>query len=78
MTHFFIRTCDHAGQILQDSRVDAGDVDTALAMANRRFGLLMSRRDIRLSETIGRIDVADREGHTVARLICAEAIAARS
>ncbi|HEX8413303.1 MAG TPA: hypothetical protein VF637_05385 [Sphingomicrobium sp.] len=78
MTHYFIRTCDNAGQVVEDCRVDVGDVDTALAIANRRFGLLMDRSDIRLRDSIGRIDVADREGTTVARLICAEAIAARS
>jgi hypothetical protein len=78
MTQFFLRTCDRAGHVLNDSCVHAGDVYAALALANRRLGDILRRGDASLLGSVSRIDVTDNEGHTVARLMRSEAIAGMS
>lgn len=76
MTEFFLRTCDHAGQVLSSSRIEARDIYGALAGANRHFEVAVLTSGRLPPDPPSRIDVADSRGHIVARLVCAEAIAA--
>ncbi len=78
MTQFFLRTCDRAGHVLNDRCVQAGNVYDALALANRRLGKILRRGYADVAGSVVRIDVADRDGHTVARLTRSEAIATTS
>lgn len=75
MTMFFLRTCDRAGQVLSNRCVEARDVYGALARANQHLQAFVLGSGQQRVDPLGRIDVADRNGHTVARLVCAEAIA---
>ena len=77
MTEYSLRTCDRAGRVLHNKRVVAADVHWALARANRRLRMMI-RAGVVLMDPKRRIDVTDGHGHTVARLMCAEAIAAMS
>jgi hypothetical protein len=76
MTIFVLNTCDRAGRIMHNQRVVARDTFAALACANRRLRKMVHAKV--LLDPQGRIDVTDGRGHTVARLVCAEAIAAMS
>jgi hypothetical protein len=75
MSLFSLRSCDCAGSVLDDRHVDARNLDAALAHANRQARRMA---DDGWMNPGGRIDVLDSEGRTVARLHCAEAIAAMS
>ena len=76
MTEFFLRTCDRAGQVLNSRRIEARDVYGALATANRHFEVIVLAPGQLPPDRLSRIDVANSHGHIVARLVCAEAIAA--
>ena len=78
MSLFSIRSCDRTGGVLDNRTVDAADVYTALAQANRHLRVMVDRREATRLDPRGRIDVVDREGRIVARLNCAEALAAMS
>jgi hypothetical protein len=78
MTEFFLRTCDQTGQILNSRRIEARDIYGALARANQHFGTIVDAPDQLPPESLSRIDVADSRGHIVARLLCADAIAAHT
>ncbi|HEX8484399.1 DUF6894 family protein [Sphingomonas sp.] len=75
MTQFLLRTCDRAGRILHDRSVEAGDVYAALAHAHRSLRKMVHGAGDGRVDPQGCIDVTDRNGCTVARLVCAEAIA---
>ena len=70
---FFLHVCDPAGQMLSRRRVEAHDVNGALAEANRRACAIAATPD---TPRPGRIDVADGEGRTLARLVWSEVAAA--
>jgi hypothetical protein len=75
MTLFLLQTFDRAGRILHDKPFEADDVYDALAHANRSLCKMVSGADRRRVDPNGHIDVADRNGRSVARVMCAEAIA---
>jgi hypothetical protein len=77
MTLYLLKTCDRNGHVLHHKRVTAPDAFAALASANRRLRVMI-RVGMLAMDPKGRIDVTDQRGHTVARLVCAEAIAAMS
>lgn len=78
MTRYFLRSCDRAGSVVHDACVEAPDVHAALAIANHRFRSMVRRDAAQALDPLERIDIADGQGHTVARLICSETIAAMS
>ena len=76
MALFFLRTCDCSGRVLADRQVEARDLNAALVKANRRVCRAVARARDGRGDAPGRIDVADGEGRTVARLLFSEVAAA--
>ena len=77
MNRYSLVFFDSAHQVIEDRRASARDVGQALAQANRRLCSGLRRADGRLDPK-GRVDVLDGGGATVARIYCAEVIAAIS
>ena len=78
MILYHLQTCDRAGLVLEDRCIEAWNVFGALAIANGCVREEMIGAEPIRIDPQGRIDVHDGAGNTVARLICAEAIAAAS
>lgn len=78
MTHFSFLLVDRASQIIDHRPLPARDVWDALAEANRRLAALLAGGGDAAVDRRGRVDVVDGGGATVARIACAEAIAAMS
>ena len=76
MSRYILRFFDRAGSVWQNLPVEARDVHAALAIANHRLRSPVA--DAVNARSLDRIDVADGQGRTVARLICSEALAALS
>ncbi|MDB5689293.1 MAG: hypothetical protein JWL91_1169 [Sphingomonas bacterium] len=78
MPTYHHRLCDRTGRTLHDERLELSSLQEAMAHAN--MGL---RNRIRRSpecdfDPNGRIEIVDCDGHAVARIYCAEVIAASS
>jgi hypothetical protein len=74
MTLYSLNICDRAGRVLRSNRVAASDVHGALGHANRRLRRLIDR-PAETMDLLGHIDVTDRDGRTVARVMMAETLA---
>jgi hypothetical protein len=70
------RICNSAGRILNSANMEFSGLQQAMAKANMDVRKMMKQRQKRLFDPKGRIDILDCEGHILARVYCAEVIAA--
>jgi len=77
MQRFSLLFVDRTSQVLENRTCRARDTWHAMALANRRLHRALARETAYL-DTNGRVDVLDGTGVIVARIYCAEAIAASS
>lgn len=78
MLRFSLHFMDKTSRLLEDHRLRAPDVWHAMACANRRLHRSFVGSRVPTLDPQGRVDVLDRDGVIVARIYCAEAIAAMS
>lgn len=78
MLSFSLQYMDKANRLIEDRRLRAPDVWHAMACANRRLHRSFASSDQSALDPQGRVDVLDPTGAIVARIYCAEAIAAMS
>ena len=76
MAKFSLLFMDKSSQLVADQRLQARDTQHALAQANRRLYRTFVGGDQPALDPRGRVDVLDPTGVVVARIYCAEAIAA--
>lgn len=69
---------DRADQVIEDRVLRARDVGHAMAKANRRLCSSFRTQGPPRLDPRGRVDVRDPHGAMVARIYCAETIAAMS
>jgi len=62
------------GRGARGGELEAANVSTALAEANKRFRSIVSREGLTAIDPNGRLDVLDHQGRPVARIYCAEAL----
>jgi hypothetical protein len=74
MPLFSLCVHDRSGRVTANTRIEADDVYRALAQANTDLQSAYRRHGGGIDER-GHIDVREPGGTTVARLVCAEAIA---
>jgi triphosphoribosyl-dephospho-CoA synthetase len=74
MPLFSLCVRDRSGRVLNDTNFEAADVYRALAHANTELASAYLEHDGGF-DVKGHIDVREQCGTTVARLVCAEAIA---
>ncbi|MDB5694769.1 MAG: hypothetical protein JWN21_312 [Sphingomonas bacterium] len=72
MTLFSLQSLDGTGRITSDQAIEVRDVYAALVRANYHMQELAHAPDAIASELPSRIDIADQDGQTVARLLRSE------
>ncbi len=78
MLRYSLLFIDKSSRLVADRRLRARDVHHALAQANRRLYRTFVGGEKPALDPRGRVDVLDPSGAIVARIYCAEAIAAMS
>jgi hypothetical protein len=68
------RLCNRTGQILQSATVELSSLQEAMAHANRGVRKMMACLPSQQFDPNGRIEILDSEGHTIARVYCAEVV----
>jgi hypothetical protein len=68
------RLCNRTGQILQSATVELPSLQEAMAHANSGVRKMMTCLPAQQFDPSGRIEIVDSEGHTIARVYCAEVI----
>ena len=76
MTLFSLQSLDGTGHITADQSIEVRDVYAALARANVHLHELAYATGGLAAELPTRIDIADQDGRTVARLLRSEAMLA--
>jgi hypothetical protein len=69
------RICDSSGRILNTAKVELPGLQQAMAHANMGVRNMMCQRQEQLFDPKGRVEISDCDGHTLARVYCAEVIA---
>jgi hypothetical protein len=75
MATYYERICDRRGTILREERREEPGLRDAMARAN---GWICSMGGCPASQRFdphGRVEIADHDGHPVARIYCAEVLA---
>lgn len=78
MRHYSLVFLDRSNQVIEDRALRARDVGHAMAKANRRLCSSFRMEGPHRFDPKGRVDVRDEQGGMLARIYCAETIAAMS
>lgn len=78
MPTYHQRLCDRAGRTLHDESLELASLQEAMAYANMGLRNRIRRSFDRDFDPKGRIEIVDGDGHALARIYCAEVIAASS
>lgn len=76
MAIFYRRMLDRAGRVLHDERLERSDLRAAMADANMLLRNAVGRKLFGQLDPRGRVEIADSNGRPMARINCAEMIAA--
>lgn len=76
MPTYYHRICDRSGRTLQYEKVELSCLQEAMVTANSRVRKMMRQTPHPGFDPNGRIEIVDCDGQPVARIYCAEAIAA--
>jgi hypothetical protein len=76
MPIYYHRACDRSGRTLHQEALECGSLHEAMIEANTRIrcmSLGVAQSDV---HPVWRVEIADDDGHPVARIYCMEVIAA--
>jgi hypothetical protein len=77
MAIYYQHLCDRTGRALKSKKIEAACLQDVMVHANMYLGSMIGQLSTKRFDPQGRIEIVDPEGRPLARIYCAEAIAAR-